>query len=113
MAARMHAGRGFTILEMAIVLAIAGVIIAIAVPRLQGYIERNRVVQTIVEINEMSTKIRQYEVSKAALPDTLADVGYGGRLDPSGKPYQYWNLRPSPPAVNAPKGKSLKPPNSC
>ena len=104
--------RGFSILEMAIVLAIAGILIAITVPRLQGYIDRNRVAQGIVEIGEMSTKIRQYEVAKAALPDTLADVGYGGRLDPWSQPYEYVNLRTSPASVKARKDKNLKPLNS-
>ena len=97
---------------MAIVLAIAGVLIAITVPRLQNYIERSRVAQAVVEIGEMSTKIRQYEVSKAALPDTLADVGYGGRLDPWSQPYEYVNLRTSPASVKARKDKNLKPLNS-
>jgi general secretion pathway protein G len=104
--------RGFSILEMAIVLAIAGVLMAITVPRLQAYIDRNRVAQGIVEIAEMSTKIRQYEVAKAALPDTLADVGYGGRLDPWSQPYEYVNLRTAPASVKARKDKNLKPLNS-
>ncbi len=104
--------RGFSILEMAIVLAIAGILIAITVPRLQGYIDRNRVAQAVVEIGEMSTKIRQYEVSKAMLPDTLADVNYGGRVDPWNQPYEYVNLRTSPASVKARKDKNLKPLNS-
>jgi general secretion pathway protein G len=110
--APMRAARGFSLIEIAIVMAIAGVLIAITVPRLQGYIERNRVATAIVEIGEMSTKIRQYEVSKAALPDTLADVGYGGRLDPWSQPYEYVNLRTAPGSVKARKDKNLKPLNS-
>lgn len=112
MMARMRAPRGFTILEMAIVFAIAGVIIAITVPRLQGYIERNRVAQSVVEIGEMSTRIRRHEVAKALLPETLAEVGYGGRLDPWSQPYEYVNLRTSPASVKARKDKNLKPLNS-
>ena len=108
----MRGPRGFTILEMAIVMAIAGVLIAITVPRLQNYIDRNRVAQSIVEIGEMSTKIRQYEVSKAILPASLADAGYGGRLDPWGQPYEFVNLRTSPNSVKARKDKNLKPLNS-
>ena len=108
----MRAARGFTILEMAIVIAIAGVIIAITVPRMQGYIDRNRVATAIVEIGEMSAKIRQYEVSKAVLPDTLDDVGYGGRVDPWSQPYEYVNLRTSPASVKARKDQNLKPLNS-
>ena len=108
----MRAARGFSVIEIAIVMAIAGVLIAITVPRLQGYIEKNRVATAIVEIGEMSTKIRQYEVAKAALPDTLADVGYGGRLDPWSQPYEYVNLRTAPASAKARKDKNLKPLNS-
>src|SRR5260221_12787574 len=103
--------RGFSILEMAIVLAIAGTLIAVTGPRLQGCIDRNRVAEAVVEIGEMSTKIRQYEVSKAMLPDTLADVNYGGRVDPWNQPYEYVNLRTSPASVKARKDKNLKPLN--
>ena len=104
--------RGFSILEMAIVLAIAGVLLAFTVPRLQSYIDRNRVAQSVVEIAQMSTKIRQYELSNAALPASLADVGFDGRLDPWSQPYEYVNLRTSPASVKARKDKNLKPLNS-
>lgn len=104
--------RGFSILELAIVMAIAGVLLALTVPRLQSYIDRNRVAQSVVEIAQMSTKIRQYEVSNAALPASLADVGFDGRLDPWGQPYEYVNLRTSPASVKARKDKNLKPLNS-
>ena len=104
--------RGFTLLEIAIVVAIAGILIAIAVPRLQNYMDRSRIAQAIVEINDMSTTIRQYEVSKAALPATLTDVGLDGRVDPWNQPYVYVNLRTSPASVKARKDKNLKPLNS-
>jgi general secretion pathway protein G len=112
MMSRMRTARGFSLVEIAIVLAIAGVLIAIIVPRMQSYIDRNRVAQAIVEIGEMSSKIRQYEVSKAAIPDTLDDVGFGGRVDPWSQPYEYVNLRTSPASVKARKDKNLKPLNS-
>lgn len=103
---------GFTLLEIAIVLAIAGILIAMAVPRLNSYIDRNRVAQAVVDINEMSAKIRQYEVSHAALPATLADVGFDTRVDPWNQPYEYVNLRTAPASVKARKDKNLKPLNS-
>ena len=103
---------GFTAIEIAIVLAIAGLLIAIGVPRLQSYLDRGRTAQAIIDINEMSSKIRQYEVSKAALPATLADVGFDTRVDPWNQPYEYVNLRTSPASVKARKDKNLKPLNS-
>ena len=104
--------RGFSLLEIAIVLSIAGILIAIAVPGMESYILRNRVAQAVVEINDMSTKIRQYEVAKAALPNTLADAGFGGKVDPWGRPYEYFNLRTAAGNGQARKDKKLAPLNS-
>src|SRR5258705_10907374 len=106
MMSRMRTTRGFSLVEIAIVLAIAGVLIAIIVPRMQSYIDRNRVAQAIVEIGEMSTKIRQDEVSKAMLPDTLDDVGYGGRVGPWKQPLEDLHLGPPPPGLEAAHDKS-------
>ncbi len=40
------------------------------------------------------------------LPDSLADIGMGGLLDPWGNPYQYLNL--SDPNNRAARGKARK-----
>ncbi len=84
--------RGFTLVEIAVVIAIAGVLLAIAVPRYQNYIDRSRIAQSVVEIGDMSTTIKKQQMSTGVLPDTLADAGYDGKLDPWGHPYQYTNL---------------------
>jgi general secretion pathway protein G len=104
--------KGFTILELAIVIAIAGIIIAIAVPSLQNYFERSRVVQSVLDLGDMQKTIKQYEFSKGALPDGLSDVGLDTKLDPWGQPYQYLNLRTSKGNGQARKDKTLKPLNS-
>ena len=51
--------RGFSLVEMVIVLAVAAVIIAIAVPALERYVEKTRLVQATDDINTMSKAIRQ------------------------------------------------------
>ena len=104
--------RGFTLLELAIVLAIAAIIIAIAVPSLQNYFERTRIVQSVLDLDSMQKTIRQYQFSKGALPDALADVGLDGKLDPWGYPYEYLNLITAKGNGQARKDKTLKPLNS-
>ena len=103
--------RGFTLVEVMIVLAIAGLLAAIVLAGLQQHIEKSRQVQAILDLKEMSEKIRQLDKTGGALPATLADAGYGTRLDPWGRPYEYLNIRVSGTS-NARKDKKLKPLNS-
>ena len=104
--------RGFTLVEIVIVIAIAGILIWIGVPVVQGYMDRARVAQAVTEIGDMSTKIRAQIRSKGALPDSLDAAGFGGRVDPWGHPYQYLNLFTSKGNGVARKDKKLAPLNS-
>ena len=104
--------RGFTFLEIAILLAIVGLVVAIAIPTLSQYIERTRILETIGDIGTMSDKIKQHQRTTGALPDALGDVGYGGKLDPWGYPYEYVNLNNAKGNGSARKDKKLSPLNS-
>ena len=103
---------GFTLIEIVLVLFIVGILIAIAVPSYERYIERSRVVESTYDLGEMQKTIKTYELSKGALPDALADVGYGSKNDPWGRPYEYLNLRNMKGNGKARKDKSLAPLNS-
>ena len=104
--------RGFTIFEIAVVLAIGGIILAITVPAVQSYIDRARTAQAITDIGQMSATIKQYSRSHGAFPDTLADVSLDTFLDPWGRPYQYFNLVTAKGNGKARKDKKLNPLNS-
>ncbi len=103
--------RGFTLVELMIVLAIGGLIATIVVSALQRHIEKSRQIQAILDLKEMSEKIRQLDKSGGALPAALADAGYGGKLDPWGRPYEYLDIRVAGTS-QARKDKKLKPLNS-
>lgn len=104
--------RGFTFVEMVLVIAIIGIMIAIAAPLTISYIERGRRAQAIADLQEMSDAIRKLDKTTGVLPDTLADAGYGSRRDPWGFPYEYYNLRTAHGNGQARKDKKLKPLNS-
>jgi general secretion pathway protein G len=104
--------RGFTIVEMVLVIAIIGIVIAITAPLMGSYIERGRRAQAVVDLQEMSNAIKKLERKNGALPDTLADAGYSGRLDPWSHPYEYFNLRTAHGNGQARKDKMLAPLNS-
>jgi len=104
--------RGFTLVEFVIVLAIAGLLIAIVTPMLGNYFERSRYVQSVVDLRDMQKTIKQYEFVHGALPDALSDVSLDTKLDPWGRPYAYFNLRTSKGNGQARKDKKLAPLNS-
>jgi general secretion pathway protein G len=104
--------RGFTIVEIVVVLLIAGILTAIAVPLYSRYIERSRVLEAVVAIGEMQKTIRKFEMSGGALPDGLVDVGLDSKLDPWGRPYEYLNLFTTKGNGQARKDKKLAPLNS-
>jgi len=106
------AARGFTSVEILIVLVIGAIIVAIAIPAIDTYVQRTRLMECITAISDMSATIKQAEKTSGALAATLADVGYDGKLDPWGKPYEYFNHRTSTGNGQTRKDRQLKPLNS-
>lgn len=104
--------RGFTAVELVIVLAIAALILVMTVPMVSRYIERGKIATAVTELAEMSKSIRDYEKKHGALPESLADAGYDGRTDPWGFGYQYFNLRTAHGNGQARQDKILRPLNS-
>jgi len=109
---RRPGAAGFTAVEIAIVLMIFGIVLWVSIPAYQGYVERARILETVVAVGEMSKGIRQYEISKGALPDSLDEAGYGANVDPWGRSYEYLNLRTAKGNGQARKDKKLAPLNS-
>jgi prepilin-type N-terminal cleavage/methylation domain-containing protein len=112
MSARPQRARGFSMVELVIVLLIAALLLAIGIPAVEQYVERSRVIQSVVDIGDMQKTIKQFERTTGALPESLGDAGYDGKLDPWGRPYEYLNLRTSHGNGQARKDKKLKPLNS-
>lgn len=40
----------------------------------------------------MAGVLQRFELERRALPGSLGDVGLGGKLDPWGRPYVYYNV---------------------
>lgn len=120
---RPNPARGFTLVELVIVLLIVCVMVWIAFPAYQSYLTNMRIVQAKNEIEEMSRIIHEQEVRTGVLADGLDDVrdkvtgtsmGWDARRDPWGFPYEYKNLRnfSIKGKGNARQDKNLKPVNS-
>jgi general secretion pathway protein G len=83
---------GFTMIEMMIVMAIIGTLLAIALPMLQSALDKARIARAIGDIGALQTDIAAFEAGGKGLPETLDDIGRGTLLDPWGNPYEYLNF---------------------
>jgi general secretion pathway protein G len=81
--------RGFTLVELLIVIAIVAILAVIAVPMYLKKIEQARITRTIHEVRDLCTAICAVEASTGAYPVSLAALNQANTLDPWGNPYQY------------------------
>lgn len=102
---------GFTIVELMIALAIAGIIMMVAVPAYQDYASRVEAGDAEKDLIVIQFAIDDYELTTGSLPNSLADIGMNGMEDPWGNPYVYANHDVVPPGHRR-KDHSLVPINS-
>ena len=85
--------QGFGLIELLVVLVIAGLLLTLAVPAYNGYTERARVARAIGEIGAISLAIDRYRLhNDDQLPMALNQLQYDVTNDPSGRPYVYLNI---------------------
>jgi general secretion pathway protein G len=83
--------KGFTLLELMIVVAIMGVLAAIAIPNYIAYIERARHAVALNELRQIDREVNMFFISNNSYPLNLAQIGYGNLRDPWGNLYRYLN----------------------
>jgi general secretion pathway protein G len=88
----MRTMRGFTLIELMVAIILIGVLTAVALPFYAGYQKRVHVHQAIIDIAAMSAVASNYWNDNRAYPNSLADIGFAGKLDPWGNPYVYYNI---------------------
>ncbi len=80
---------GFTLVELMLTLAVAGILAAIAVPTYQSYRLKVQDAQAEMDITKIDGLIALYYQSHDQLPTSLSDIGDGALLDPWGNTYHY------------------------
>lgn len=77
----MRKSQGFTLIEIMIVVAIIGILAAIAVPMYQTYVIRARITEALQAANSAKTYIAIYHSETSQLPDNSAQVGLDENVD--------------------------------
>ena len=75
--------KGFTLIELMIVVAIIGILAAIAIPAYQDYTIRAQVTEGLNLASAIKTGVSEYYANSGSWPATMAAMGYTS--DPSGK----------------------------
>ncbi len=104
--------KGFTLIEIMVVVAIMSTLSAIAIPAYSRYVEKAKITKAIAEIKILSQEIGAFAADGGPLPNTLNDIGRAGLLDPWGNPYQYLNYATVHGSGPIRKDRSLHPLNS-
>lgn len=92
---------GFTLIELAITLAIVGILASVGGSQYTVYLDRARMARAIVELRGLSGNLDLLVLDGLALPATLSDADLQ-RNDPWGNPYQYLPLEGNlPPGLSS------------
>jgi type IV pilus assembly protein PilA len=85
-----HLQKGFTLIELMIVVAIIGILAAVAIPAYQDYIARSQMSEAVNLLGSGKTPLAEYFADKGTWPAALADVmgnttgKYTGAIAPTG-----------------------------
>ncbi len=93
MGRRRQSQRAFSLIELMIAVATAILLLSVAVPSYQAYIERAHVARAISDIGSIALTIDKYFLANNdRLPADLLEVGKQDLVDPWGNPYRYLPL---------------------
>ncbi|AEP28313.1 type II toxin-antitoxin system ParD family antitoxin [Brumicola nitratireducens] len=104
MPSTLSAHRGFTLIELMLVVAIIGIFVAIAMTSYNRFVEKARATQAVVDIGGIVRSIYIFKGEKGYLPDSLAAMGVSLK-DPWGNPYLYTRIDDSGAPASVGKGK--------
>jgi general secretion pathway protein G len=105
---------GFGLLELMIVLVVAALLVSVAVPAYDQFVDRAKQSKAIGDIGWISIELGKYQLrNNNALPADLAELGVDVPLDPWDRPYVYLNIAASGGGKGAlRKDKNLNPLNT-
>jgi general secretion pathway protein G len=79
----MKKQKGFTLIELLIVVAIIGIIAAIAIPNLLNAIDRGKQKRTMADLRSMGTAIEEYSIDNNFYPVATSVTALEDQVSPS------------------------------
>jgi len=67
--------KGFTLIELMIVVSIIGILAAVAIPSYQTYIARAQVSEALIIANELKTSVKEFYKYKGRFPSSNNEAG--------------------------------------
>ena len=98
----MQTSKGFGLLELMVVLVIAGLLTTLAIPAYNDFVDRARTSRAIGDIAGISLEIEKFRLVNDSLPPlNLAELPVAVPRDPWGQPYSYLNIAAAGPGKGA------------
>ncbi len=88
--------RGYSLVELMLVLALSGILASVTVPAYARHVERARIAESVGVISDMSLRVYLFRELSGHFPDTLAEAVSILPLDPWGQPYRYLRIDGAP-----------------
>jgi type IV pilus assembly protein PilA len=89
--------KGFTLIELMIVVAIIGILAAVAIPQYQNYVARAQVAEALSLASGAKAAVVEYYATNGTWPSSNADIGLAGLTDISGKYVRHVTIISSTP----------------
>ncbi len=98
----MRTSKGFGLLELMVVLVIAGLAASLAIPAYSQFVDRARTARAIGDIASIGLEVEKFRLVNDSLPPLdLAELPAEIPLDPWGRPYTYLNIAAAGPGKGA------------